>query len=615
MIGALGVVYGDIGTSPLYAVKEAFAGHHAPDAAMVNVMGILSMMFWLLMVIVSIKYVILVLRADNRGEGGNFALLALNLKLTAHRPWLHYGIGLLGILGGCLFYADAVITPAISVLSAVEGIEIYYSGLSKYIISLTLTILIMLFCIQRFGTGKVGRFFGPITFVWFLSIGFFGALSIIKAPAILHAVNPYYALAFIGHNPLQAFFSCGAVVLAITGAEALYADMGHFGRRPIRLTWIFVGIALVLNYFGQGALLLHDPSVTAHPDFNPFYMLIPDLFLLPMVILATMATTIASQATITGAYSITRQAIQLGYLPRMKIFHTSHREQGQIYMPFVNWLMLASVIFLTVVFGSSSNLASAYGIAVTGTMIVTTLAISIVMIKKWHWKKWIVLIVIAFLLAIEVPLFAANLLKISSGGWLPLLVGSILFIFLTSWFRGQQILSESMARKSISVRDFVENMVKENYRRVPGTAVYMTPRKHVIPEPLLLNLKYNKVLHETIVFLTIQATNEPKVEIENRFSIYELADNFYRITLRYGFMDEPNLERDLQLCKFDGIHVFEDDTIFFLGRESILPTSGSGMAIWREHLYAWMKRNAGSAADFYRVPTGKVLEIGGQYEI
>lgn len=615
MLGALGVVYGDIGTSPLYAVKETFAGHHAPDTALYNVMGLLSMMFWLLMVIVTIKYVILVLRADNKGEGGDFALLALNLKLTAHRPWLHYGIGILGILGGCLFYADAVITPAISVLSAVEGLKIYYSGLQPYVIPAVLTILILLFCIQRFGTAKVGSLFGPITLVWFASIAVLGVISIIETPYILMALSPHYALGFILHSPLIAFFACGSIVLVVTGAEALYADMGHFGRRPIRLTWLFVGSALVLNYFGQGALLLRAPEIVHGEHFNPFYMLVPEHLLLPMVVLATLATVVASQATISGAFSITRQAMQLGYLPRMRLFHTSHLEQGQIYIPLVNWLMLTAVIFVTVLFQTSSGLAAAYGIAVTGAMMVTTFAISIVMIKKWHWPWPAVVAVLAFLITIESMLLAANILKISSGGWLPLLMAAILFVLLTTWFRGQRILAQSLNDKSIAVREFVDDIVKQNYRRVPGTAVYMTPRKHVVPEPMLLNLKFNKVLHETIVLLTIQITNEPKVDDDHRFEIVEMAESFYRIILRYGFVDEPNLERDLQACKYDGHHVFEDDTTFFLGRETVMPTPGTGMAIWREHLYAWMKRNAGSAADFYRVPPGRCLEIGGQYEI
>ncbi len=615
MLAALGIVYGDIGTSPLYAIKEAFAGHHAPDAAMTNVMGILSMVFWLLMIIVSFKYVALVLRADNKGEGGDFALLALNLKLTENRPWLHYGIGLLGILGGCLFYADAVITPAISVLSAVEGLKVYYTGLTPFVIPAAVTILVVLFCIQRFGTARVGTLFGPITFLWFCSIGALGLISISQSPGILAALNPYYALHFIVMHPMDAFFACGSIVLVVTGAEALYADMGHFGRFPIRLTWLFVAIALVLNYFGQGALLLRAPGITQDPLFNPFYMLVPEHLLLPMVILATLATTIASQATISGAFSITRQAIQLGYLPRMRIFHTSSQEQGQIYMPLVNWLMLLAVVFVIFLFGSSSALASAYGIAVTGAMMVTTFAISIVMVKKWHWPMAWVGIVLGVILSIESVLLAANILKIWSGGWLPLLMALVLFTLLTSWFRGQRILADRLAQKSISVRDFVDDFVKQSYRRVPGTAVYMTPRKHIIPETLLLNLKYNKVLHETIILLTIQIMNEPVVDHADRFGIHELTENFYRVTLRYGFIEEPNLERDLSLCRYNDAPIFEVDTTFFLGRESILPTPGDGMAIWREHLYAWMKRNAGSAADFYRVPAGKVLEIGGQYEI
>lgn len=615
MLGALGVVYGDIGTSPLYAVKEAFIGHHAPDAAMENVLGILSMMFWLLLLIVTVKYVIFVLRADNKGEGGDFALLALNLQLTAHKPWLHYGIGLLGILGGCLFYADAIITPAISVLSAVEGVKVYYDGLSHYILPITLTILIFLFCIQRFGTGRVGYLFGPITFLWFLSIGVLGAISIVQSPAILAALSPHYAFVYIMHNPVAAFFSCGAIVLVVTGAEALYADMGHFGRLPIRFTWIFVAICLVLNYFGQGALLLRVPEVVTTNDFNPFYMLVPENLLLPMVILATAATTIASQATISGAYSLTRQAMQLGYIPRLRIFHTSHAEKGQIYIPFVNWMMLTAVILVTVLFRSSSGLAAAYGIAVTGAMVVTTFAIMIVMVRKWNWPLWAVLMTAVCFLSIEIPLLVANMMKIQSGGWMPLLIAAILFTLLTTWHRGQRILAQTLQDISIAVRNFAEDMVKVNYRRVPGIAIFMTPRKHVVPHPLLLNLKYNGVLHETVALLTIQVINDPIADQDTRFDVQELATNFYRIVVRYGFMEEPDLIQDLQSCMLGDHPLFGDDTTFFMGRETIIPTAGTGMAIWREHIYAWMKRNAGSAIDFYHVPPARTIEIGGQYEI
>lgn len=613
MLGALGVVYGDIGTSPLYTIKEAFSGPHG--AGLPHVMGILSMVFWLLMVSVTGKYISLVLRADNKGEGGNFSLLALNLRLTAQRPWLHYGIGLLGILGGCLFYADAVITPAISVLSAVEGIEIYYKRLHIYIIPLTVVILVALFAMQRFGTGRVGTLFGPITLMWFTAIGLIGALSIFETPAILHAINPYYCLQFILQHPHQAFLSAAAVMLAITGAEALYADMGHFGRRPIQYTWMYVGTMLVFSYFGQGALLLRDPNVTTNPDFNPFYMIVPDAFLLPMVGLATLATAVASQAMISGAFSVTRQAIQLGYIPRMRIIHTSSSTIGQIYIPLVNWLILVGVLMAVFLFQTSSGLAAAYGIAVMGTMIVTTIAMSIVMIKKWHWPAWVAFLLVILMLCVEVPLFAANLTKVATGGWLPLLIGLILFTLLTSWFRGQRILAQTINDKSMAVREFADDLVKQNYRRVPGTAIYMTPRKHAVPEPLMMNLTFNKILHETVILLTVQVMNEPMIEKGERVEVQELADGFFRVILRYGFMEEPNIERDLMSCVHDDHPLIENDSTFFLGRETVMPTPGSGMAIWREQLYAWMKRNAGSAIDFYRVPSHKVMEIGGHYDI
>jgi KUP system potassium uptake protein len=615
MLGALGIVYGDIGTSPLYAFKESLNPEHMPSLSVEGIYGIISMMFWLLMLIVTIKYVCVVLFADNRGEGGDFALLALNLKLTALRPWLHYLIGLVGITGGCLFYADATITPAISVLSAVEGLEVYYHGLKPFVIPLALTILILLFCIQRFGTGKVGFLFGPITLVWFASIATLGIISILQAPEILWGLSPVYALGFIFHHPLMAFYAGGAVVLVVTGAEALYADMGHFGRKPMQLTWYFVFICLMLNYLGQGSLVLRHPELVLAENFNPFYMLVPEPLLLPMVALATMATVIASQATISGAFSITRQAIQLGYLPRMKIIHTSLREMGQIYMPLVNWLMLTAVIFVIALFKTSSGLASAYGIAVTGAMLTTTFAVTVVMVRKWHWPPLVVLAVFLFFLTLEGALFASNLLKVYSGGWLPVLTAIALFTLLTTWYRGQRILGDTMAHRNEKLRDFIEHMVKENYRRVPGTAVYMNSRKHLVPEPLLLNLKHNKVLHERIVLLTISVTNEPSVPENERMDVQELVTDVYRVILRYGFVEEPNLELTLKTCQFQGQKIIGDDATFFLGRESIVPTQGSGMAIWREHVYAWMKRNAGSAADFYRVPSGKVMEIGGQYEI
>lgn len=615
MFGALGVVFGDIGTSPLYAMKEVFSGGHAAGSDPGTVMGILSLMFWLLMIIVSFKYIILVLWADNKGEGGDFALLALNLKLTAQRPWLHYGIGILGILGGCLFYADAIITPAISVLSAVEGIHIASDRFDEYVLPVTLTILLCLFGIQRTGTARVGFLFGPITFLWFMTIAILGLLSILQSPIILQALSPFYALSFIWSNPLTAFIACGAIVLVVTGAEALYADMGHFGRTPIRLTWIFVAICLTLNYFGQGALLFRDAGIIDRPNFNPFYQLVPEGFLIPVLILATMATAVASQATISGAFSITRQAMQLGYLPRLKMIHTSSSEMGQIYIPFINWAMLVAVIFIVVSFQTSSGLASAYGIAVTGAMIVTTCAISIVMIRKWHWPLGFVIIVLGFFLVVEGLLLAANITKIASGGWVPLLTALILFTLLTTWFRGQKILGQVLHHARVSVRDFSEDFVKKNYRRVPGTAVYMTPRKHILPEPMILNLRYNKVLHERVILLTVQTINEPFSDLNERFDVQELADNFFRVIVRYGFLNDQNLDRDLKDCLFNDLPLFDDDVIFFLGHESIVPTWGSGMAIWREHIYAWMKRNAGSAIDFYQVPAHKVMEIGGQYEI
>ncbi len=605
-------MYGDIGTSPLYALKEAFAPSHGLSISEYNVFSVLSMMFWLLTILVSIKYVLLVLRADNKGEGGDFALLALNLKLTAGKLKLNYFIALIGILGGCLFYSDAVITPAISVLSAVEGLKIITPQLDPYIIPITLTILICLFMIQRFGTGKMGVLFGPITFVWFASIGFLGLISIIQTPNILFALNPYYGVAFAFENPHVAFMTLGVLVLVVTGAEALYADMGHFGRKPIQIAWFsIVCPCLTLNYFGQGALLLRDSKAIE----NPFYLLVPEWGLIPMVILATAATTIASQATISGAFSLTRQAIQLGFLPRMKILHTSEKEFGQIYIPLVNWMMLISVLFVVVAFKTSSGLAAAYGIAVSSAMFVTTFAVAIVMLRKWRWNPWLVSLIVIVFASLEGALVTANMTKIASGGWLPMATALLLFVALTTWFRGQKMLTQLLNAASIPVKQFIEDLSEKHYIRVPGTAVYMTPRRHVVPDVLVQNLKHNKVLHEKVILLTALTANEPRVNDDDRLEIQDLGQGFFRVLVWFGFMEETNIRRALTLCRLEGLNIDMDETSFFLGHETVVPTVGSGMALWREHLYSWMKKNGRSAVDFYHVPQHKVLEIATRYEI
>jgi KUP system potassium uptake protein len=611
VLGAIGVVFGDIGTSPLYALKEVFGSQHPVPLSEANILGALSLVFWTLLVIVTLKYVTLILRADNRGEGGILALLALVVRLTRHNRRLRYVLGLLGVFGATLFYGDAVITPAISVLSAVEGLEVIAPQLHPYIVPTALTVLIGLFVIQGYGTGKVGAFFGPITVVWFITLAVLGIVSIIKTPEVLAALQPGYAYHFFADHPLISFIALGAVVLAVTGTEALYADMGHFGRAPIRVAWVFVvWPALLANYFGQGALLLREPKAAE----NPFYLLAPDWFLAPLVVLATAATVIASQAVISGAFSLTRQAIQLGLLPRMQIRHTSAREEGQIYIPLVNWLLLAGVVFLVLEFRSSSGLAAAYGMAVTGAMMVDSLLVGAVMVLMWHWPRPVAAIVVGSLLAIDMTFFAANTLKFLSGGWLPLAIALALFTVLTTWRHGRRLVIARKKENSIGRDDFIKLMADE-IPRVPGTAVFMTGDRDIAPGALLHNLKHNKVLHERVVFLTVKVEDVPFVSDDERVEIKDLGKNFFRVLTRYGFMQQPDIPAALALCTKAGLPFEMMETTFVLGRETVIPTALPGMAIWREHMFAWMMRNATSANDFFRIPANRVVELGSQIEI
>ena len=611
VVGAIGVVFGDIGTSPLYALKEVFGSQHPMPLTEANILGALSLMFWALAVIVTLKYVTLILRADNRGEGGILALLALVVRLTRRQRRLNYVLGLLGVFGATLFYGDAVITPAISVLSAVEGLQVIAPRLHSYVVPVALTVLIALFLVQAYGTGKVGTFFGPVTLLWFVTLALLGVASIVATPEVLVAVQPVYAYHFFADHPLISFIALGAVVLTVTGTEALYADMGHFGRGPIRFAWLLVvWPALLVNYFGQGALLLRDPRAVE----NPFFLLAPDWFLVPLVVLATAATVIASQAVISGAFSLTRQAIQLGLLPRMQIRHTSARKEGQIYLPLVNWLLLAGVVFLVLEFRSSSGLAAAYGMAVTGAMIVDTLLVGAVMVLAWHWPRPLAAAVVGTLLAIDFTFFAANTLKFLSGGWLPLAIALALFTVLTTWRHGRQLMIARKKEDAIGRDDFI-NLMADEIPRVPGTAVFMTGDREIVPSALLHNLKHNKVLHERVVFLTVKVEDVPYVPEPERVEVKDLGKNFFRVVTRYGFMQQPDIPAALELAAQAGLPFEMLETTFVLGRETVIPTERPGMAIWREHIFAWMMRNAASATDFFRIPANRVVELGSQIEI
>ncbi|WP_170935863.1 MULTISPECIES: potassium transporter Kup [Pandoraea] len=613
MVAAIGVVFGDIGTSPLYALKECFDPQHGIPFNQQAVFGIISLLFWALVIVVSLKYVLFVMRADNRGEGGVLALMALSLRsVRAGSKWASV-LMMLGMFGACMFYGDAVITPAISVMSAVEGLEIAAPSLTRFVLPITIVILIILFSMQKSGTAKVGRLFGPVMVVWFVILGVLGVYNMFAAPEIIKAINPYYGIHFIHTHALQAYIVLGSVFLVLTGAEALYADMGHFGIRPIRFAWTaLVFPALVLNYFGQGALLLSNPKAIE----NPFFLMAPDWALLPLVVVATAATVIASQAVISGAFSLTSQAIQLGYVPRMKILHTSDREIGQIYMPVINWSLLLVIIWIVLAFKSSSNLAAAYGIAVTTTMVITTILACVVMVKVWNWNKFLVALIITGFLVVDFAFFGANLIKVEEGGWLPLALGAFLFFMLMTWHKGRQLLRERTAADGIPLGPFLQGLLAHPPHRVAGTAIYLTGGNTLVPVSLLHNLKHNRILHERTIFLTFRTVDVPYVEDDKRMEVKDHTGGLYSVVSTFGFNETPDVKEVLHLLEEKTDMHFElMDTSFFLARETVVPTKLPGMSIWRERLFAWMHQNAAKPTDFFSIPANRVVELGTKIEI
>ena len=610
-LAAIGVVYGDIGTSPLYALKEVFAqGRVLLNAD--NILGILSLVFWTLTVVVSLKYVGLILRADNNGEGGLIAMLALASQAVKDRPVLRSRLLLLGIFGTAIFFGDGVITPAISVLSAVEGLEVVEPGLHRFVVPLTLVVLTVLFAAQRFGTGVVGRFFGPITLLWFAVLAGLGLVHIAQHPAVLVALSPHYAVGFLLAHPGVAFVALAALVLCVTGAEALYADLGHFGKKPIRLAWFAVVMpALVLNYFGQGAMLLQHPENVG----NPFYEMAPAWALYPLIVLATLAAVIASQALITAAFSVTKQAIQLGYLPRLRLLHTSVRETGQIYVPFVNWALYGCIVIAVVVFGSSSALASAYGIAVTIDMTITTVMTFFVIRYGWKLPLWLCLAATGCFFLIDIVFFAANAVKIVEGGWFPLLIGAAMFTLMTTWQQGRHLMSERLRDEAIDLSVFIESLFIHPPLRVPGTAVFLSAETGATPFALLHNLKHNKVLHAQNVFVTVRHHEVPWIGFDRRVEVEPLGHDCWRVVLHFGFKNDPDVPEALQLLAGRGIVLDDMETSYFLSRDSVVPTFARGMWLWREKLFASMHRNAAAAADFLYLPANRIVELGSKVEI
>ncbi|MEN9479018.1 MAG: hypothetical protein RLZZ298_413 [Pseudomonadota bacterium] len=609
-LAALGVVYGDIGTSPLYAIKEVFGGaHHPVPITPDNVLGILSLFLWSLLIVVTLKYVSFIMRANNKGEGGIIALMTLALHKGNPDSWQQKLLITLGLFGAALFYGDGVITPAISVLSAVEGLELITPTFKPYILPITLAIVVGLFVIQRRGTASVGALFGPVMVLWFAVLALLGGINIVQHPEVLAAVNPLYGFNFLLGNSTLGFFALGAVVLCITGAEALYADMGHFGAKPIQYAWLgYVLPALIINYFGQGALLLADPSAVE----NPFYRLAPEWALYPLVILSTIATVIASQAVISGAFSITQQAIQLGYTPRLEVQHTSDQEIGQIYLPALNWLLLVSIIALVIGFGSSSNLAAAYGIAVTGTMLITNILAIAVAVRLWNWSPLRAILGALPFICIDLGFFLANSVKIPDGGWFPLAFGLAIFILLTTWKRGRELLHKRLAADALQLKPFIEDVSLNGVSRVPGTAIFMTPDPESVPHALLHSLKHYKALHEQVVILSVSVFDVPFVPDIDRVEVRHLAGNFAQVIVQYGFKDEPDIPAALKLGHEAGLNIEMMDTSFFLGRETLIPKLGSEMAYWRELLFVAMFRNAGSATAFFKIPSNRVVELGSQ---
>jgi KUP system potassium uptake protein len=616
-IGAIGIVFGDIGTSPIYAFRETFAGHHTLVPDQLHIYGVLSLIFWSMMIIVTLKYVTVIMRADNKGEGGSLALLALINRTTSDTKRWTSGIVLLGVFATALFYGDSMITPAISVLSAVEGLTTVNAGLQPWVIPIAVGILVFLFTIQSRGTARVGLLFGPVMLVYFATLAVLGLSHIVSHPqVVLVTLNPWHAVHFYLQEPMRAFIAMGSVVLAVTGAEALYADMGHFGRKPIRVSWLyFVLPALLLNYMGQGAMILEQPAAQALETVkNPFFYLAPEMFRLPLVLLATMATVIASQAVISGAFSVTQQAIQLGFIPRLRITHTSEAAAGQIYIPVVNWALMIMVIILVITFGSSSNLAAAYGIAVTGAMLIDGVLISVVLLNMWKWNRFATIGLLTLFFTVDGLYFAANLLKVPDGGWFPLLIGAIAFTLLTTWAKGRKLMIDRMNEASLPMEIFIKSAAT-SATRVPGTAVFMTSSASGVPHALLHNLKHNKVLHERIMLLTVKIEDVPYVTTKKRVEMTDYGSGFFRIRIRYGFMEEIDVPAVLSKLEGCGPTCKMMDTSFFLARQTLITSARPGMAIWREKLFAWMLRNAESAMEFFKLPTNRVVELGSQVEI
>ncbi|MGZ8463797.1 MAG: potassium transporter Kup [Candidatus Deferrimicrobiaceae bacterium] len=613
-LGALGVVYGDIGTSPLYALRECFHGEHAVALTRGNVLGILSLVFWSLIIVISIKYLVFVMRADNRGEGGILALMSLvppNLRDARGGRWVLFGLGL---FGAALLYGDGMITPAISVLSAVEGLHVATPFFDPYVVPITIAILVVLFLFQRKGTAGIGAVFGPVMVLWFTTLAVLGLIWSLRQPEVFSAVNPMYAVRFFMENRWMGFLALGAITLVVTGGEALYADMGHFGRRPIQIAWFAMVLpCLLLNYFGQGALLLQKPEAAA----NPFFYLVGEQrwALYPLVGLATMATVIASQAVISGAFSLTRQAVQLGYMPRVAIIHTSKEEIGQIYIPSINWLLMISTIGLVLGFQKSTNLAAAYGVAVTATMAVTTLLSEVVARRLWGWSPAIVIPGAIFFLMADLSLFGANIIKVADGGWFPLAVGLLVYTLLSTWKKGRAILTERLRLGALPFSEFIATVTPSSPPRVPGTAVFMSRDPESTPTALLHNLKHNKVLHDKVVLLTVMTEEVPFIEVDERVRVEDLGKGFFRVIARYGFLQNPGVSEVTDLTKVKGLDLNVMSTTFFLSRETLIPSKTPGMAIWREKLFSLMVRNAQRPTDFFRIPPNRVVEMGMQVRL
>ena len=607
IMGAIGVVFGDIGTSPLYTLKEAFSPHYGLAPNQDNVFGVLSLIFWSLVLVVTVKYVMIIMRADNKGEGGILALMALVLRSLPIASPMAYGVGIIGIFGTALFFGDGVITPAISVLGAIEGLQIAAPALGRYVIPISIGVLLILFSFQRFGTEKVGKIFGPITILWFFSIAILGARLILKNPEILNALNPYWGVLFFINHGVAAWLALGAIVLAVTGGEALFADMGHFGRIPIRYAWLFLVLpALVLNYFGQGALILDNPAAVK----NPFYLAVPAFLQYPMIILATMAAVIASQALISGTFSVVRHAIQLGYLPRMDIVHTSSHTEGQIYIPWINRALMISVMIVVVGFGSSTNLAIAYGVSVTGTMLISSIMIVLIAQLRWNLSGWLIWPVALILLGIDLAFLSANLVKFMDGAWFPLALGLVAFTVMRTWRRGRDLVREQINRDSLRIEHFVQSVMVDPPVRVSGTAIFMTPSNDYMPPALLHNLKHNKVLHERNVLLAVETLSIPRAEENERVTHTDLGHGFARLTLRYGYMEDPNVPLALKRWPIPGPAFDSMDTTFFASREALTASSDKGMALWRDKLFLLMSRNATSATEYFGIPGDRLVELG-----